>query len=449
MTMLRRTIFAEVTQLGEREVTIRMSTGGRARDGHILPPDCCDLTDYRLNPIVLWSHDPKEPVGNNEDVAADADGINARCLFADAGISPTADRICGLVKTGVIRALSIGFVITEGTPIDASRPKAGIRATKWELLECSFVSIPSDTGTKVTGRAAETEESTMSDERVALRRQLLVVDDTGLKLRGLYDVAQLCYLVQQLGYAQDSAAWEKSLEGDDSQVPAMLGDCLQQLGAALIAMTKEEVSELLANALGAAAIDDEKMDGERAYIEQAPTPFARSWRTALVHVRAGKAISAASAAKLSDAAGHLDRAAKAATDAAGSVGDATGHQEAIGDAHAAAQTAHGKAGDAIEAAAGSDPAGAAAALAKVWKQHTTIGKHLAAIGERCASMGDAAADAAGSIAGAQRGMRAAVRCMGVLFDDDPDDDAENLNGGRSADFDFRRRQVALLDLAGR
>jgi hypothetical protein len=65
--------------------------------------------------------------------------------------------------------------------------------------------------------------------------------------RGLYEVSWLASILSDLGYVTDCAAMEADWEGDGSKVPAMLQDALKQLGAALVAMTVEEVAELLAS----------------------------------------------------------------------------------------------------------------------------------------------------------------------------------------------------------
>jgi HK97 family phage prohead protease len=475
MTILRRTVPAEFTVLGDREVEVRMSTSARARDGHILEPDGCLLDNYRTNPIVLWDHDSGEPIGTNDNITVQPDCLTARTTFAPAGISQVADKICGLVKAGVIRAGSIGFNILAGDPIDPARPRAGLRVTSWELWEFSFVAVPADTGAIVTARNAaggpdnQQEDAGMAADpnrtaRLVLARSALLTPAAAApKLRGLYDVAQLAYLLQQLGYAKDSADWEKNLEGDDSVVPAMLGDALIQLGNSLIAMAQEEVGELLADTLTQKAIDDQKGEQiavvDRAYVAAAPTDRARAWRFAQARVRAGKAISAANAAKLSDACTHMERAAKGCTDAAGNLETASGHQEAIGDAHARAQTAHDKMATAIEAANGSAPADVAAQIAKVQQHHNALGKHLATIGDRCAAIGDVQADAGGAIAGAKRCMRSAVRCMRSVTDadgdtdstdiqtSDGDGDSEGSANDRAFAVDFRRRQAALMELS--
>ena len=71
-------------------------------------------------------------------------------------------------------------------------------------------------------------------------------DQAPLKIKDLYDVASLAYALNSLGYLQSNAAWEAEYEGDGSQVPQMIADACRALADALVAMTAEEVGELMA-----------------------------------------------------------------------------------------------------------------------------------------------------------------------------------------------------------
>jgi hypothetical protein len=63
--------------------------------------------------------------------------------------------------------------------------------------------------------------------------------------RGLYDVMWLAGTVLDLGYIVQCCEEEAAREGDGSKLPEMLASILKDLGAALIAMTVEEVTELV------------------------------------------------------------------------------------------------------------------------------------------------------------------------------------------------------------
>lgn len=589
--MQRRTVPAEVSMMGENQARIRMSTGNRARDGHILPPEACVLDNYRANPIQLWQHNPDEPIGRNDEITVGPDGIDAITTFAPPGVSPTADRIRGLVKADIIRGVSIGFEIIDAEPIDPNRPRNGLRATHWELLECSFVSVPADTGAVVTARAvteadwkmgasrdlaiddsdawdgAAAERSifehaggddfdpatarkgflfydaahpkergsykdpiahvvdgelkvpkgairaaasrlpqtdvpddvrssaeavldhykekagmTTTDDGRAFaakrirmltgklaQRQLMgspnpieVFEIEGPRVRGLYDVACLAHMLEHLGWIHGSAVWEAEVEGDDSKVPAMIGEALKGLGESLIAMTTEEVNELLTGKGldEVPPVEDVVVVEERAFVMAGKTPAIRVWRQgrAAMMLRAGKAISQANAAKIDEASGHLADAGARAEESAGHQAKASEHTEALTDSHARATTAHAKMAAAIEDANGSAPADVAAKIAKVQQAHKQIGTHLAAIGDRAAAIGDAQADAQGAIAGAQRCVRSAMRCVRSVQDANGDTDTTDIqtssgdgeSGGTENDraftADARSRALAALEL---
>lgn len=144
---------ATTSTLGDREVRVVASTSAAARDGHVLVAEGARLSNYRANPIVLWQHDPEQPVGRSTSIAAREGKLVADIEFAPPGISTTSDTICGLVKSGVITTLSVGFDPLDGEPLDPKSPRGGQRFTDWELLEISFCSVPVDTGAVVIGRS--------------------------------------------------------------------------------------------------------------------------------------------------------------------------------------------------------------------------------------------------------------------------------------------------------
>lgn len=237
---LRAAAQAVVSDLGDDEVEITLSTDGLARDGHVLVPQGGRLAEFKANPIILWSHDPAQPVGRASDVRVEGNKIVARVQFAPTGVSPKADEVRGLVKSGIVRGVSIGFVVRDATPLDPRKPYAGQRITDWELFEGSFVSIPADTGAGVTARAAAQEKRQAQPRLV----------------RDLYDVAWLAQFVTSLACLQDSVEWEAAYEEDGSPIPGQIKDVLAQLGQILVDMTAEEVAELLADEAGERAASD-------------------------------------------------------------------------------------------------------------------------------------------------------------------------------------------------
>jgi HK97 family phage prohead protease len=316
MSMIRQIVPAEINQLSEREIEVVMSTAVLARDGHILVPGGCRLDNYRANPIVLWSHNPDLPIGNAPDIIVEADKIRAKITFAPAGISAKADEVCGLMKSGVVRAVSVGFNPIDGEPLNSAKPRGGQRFTDWELLELSAVSVPSDPDALVTARAhgdAPMPESAPATREVRPSGSRAVIIPTGQ--RGLYNVACLAQLLGELGYQTDLAKWEAGIEQDGSKVPEMMATALYALGDAFLTMAEEEVAELLASVTeGMTAADeaDEELleEGERAHVRAATSPRVRAWRRALAvaNVRAGKKLSSETARCLREARAMHDEA---------------------------------------------------------------------------------------------------------------------------------------------
>jgi HK97 family phage prohead protease len=140
LNTIRRTLpLAVVKSAGAETRTFTISCGVEDRDGDILDPRGVVTTNYFKNPVVLWSHRyDAPPIGKTRALRATTD---AR-LEADVEFAPTAfaQEVKQLVDGGFIRAASVGFNPITYEP----RPGKGYHHTRWELLEWSVVSIPSN-----------------------------------------------------------------------------------------------------------------------------------------------------------------------------------------------------------------------------------------------------------------------------------------------------------------
>lgn len=246
----------------------KLSDSSVALDGHTLATEGWDLSRAKDNLPVLWAHDSEtveHVLGQWTNVRIDGDSLIADAQFVPREINPTAGMVLDMIDHGCLRMCSVGFVPTDGKP--SKRGPGSYDFTRQTLLEASIVPVGSlasaliqarDAGVDISparewakrnleidmfdpaSGAEPTPEESTEDNLPAERKSPVI------SKRGLYLVAQLACALEGLGYLTDCAEDEAEMEGDGSAVPAMLSDGLKALGAALIAMTEEEVSELLA-----------------------------------------------------------------------------------------------------------------------------------------------------------------------------------------------------------
>jgi len=532
------------------------------------------LDNYKLNPVFLWNHDVDlPPVARAEAIEVQGDEIVCQVRFPPAGISARADEIRGLVKASMINAVSVGFDPINGEPLDAKKPRAGMRVTDWEMLECSWCCVPVDPGSLVTARAKgktpdwrcgasrnlPVEDSDAWDGAAAeasvfswaggddfdpakARKAFLAYDaanpkkrgsyklpiahvvdgrlkvpkgairaaasrlantdipesvrekaravldhyeetagmaeqssDRSLKIRharalelapktpsfkrGLYDVASLAYLLQQLGFAHKASEYEEAMEEDtDSELPEMLGEACKVLGEALCAMTEEEVRELLED-VGGEEDDEDVPSEERAYVAEGKTPATRAWRRAIACLRAGKMLSATNAQKLEEASGHHTRAlkhAKALAEHQAAVGD---HLQTAKKAQSKAVDAHAAIGEALQAAK-DDPTKAPEHVGHAMKAHKALGAQHEALAQAHEDADDRNQDAGDAQNGIGRSIKSAQRCVRAVVDgstpggEDSDSKEHQTSSGTTEVDDgdderaLRLARVRALEAAG-
>ena len=91
----------------ERVVSMYLSTRDLDRDGEIVMPDGCDLTLWKMNPVIQWAHNLREPpIGKGLDIKSDGYGLLLKFQFAP---TPFAMELYELVKGGYLRTMSAGI----------------------------------------------------------------------------------------------------------------------------------------------------------------------------------------------------------------------------------------------------------------------------------------------------------------------------------------------------
>ena len=142
----------------ERRITATVSTAIVDHDGEVLLPSGMDKSIFNTNPLFMLYHDEQQfPLGqwDASTVLQRKHGIVGQATFIERSpYHPTdlewlPDTALWYVQTGVIKALSVGFI-----PIDRRAPTAKdigdfghdckCVTTKWQLLEISLCNSPTN-----------------------------------------------------------------------------------------------------------------------------------------------------------------------------------------------------------------------------------------------------------------------------------------------------------------
>lgn len=284
---------ADLANSSGRLISYVLSDTSVGRDNHVVAADAWQLESFLRNPVMPWAHDTSQPtIAKWVDIASRGNRLVGTAEYADHDTYPFADTIFRLVKGGFLNAVSTSWIPLEWKfTADRARP-GGVDFFKVDLLECSQVPVPALPTALVTARAqgidtaplvawaermldghnfailprAELEQLHREAQMPKQKRAKVpaappseadpepgvevvpapATNSIALSKRSLWHVGWLAMMLDDLGYLQDATEYEAAIEEDGSQVPAQLLAALKSLGDVLIAMTIEEVSELLA-----------------------------------------------------------------------------------------------------------------------------------------------------------------------------------------------------------
>lgn len=131
-------IIKSVTEEGDQlKIVGYASTADTDRVGDVIVPDAWTkggLNNYQKNPIILFNHNYGMPIGHATSLDVDGSGLKI-----EANISKSAGDTYGLIKDGVLRTFSVGFMIKDA---DYNQTTDGYIIRDAELLEVSVVSVP-------------------------------------------------------------------------------------------------------------------------------------------------------------------------------------------------------------------------------------------------------------------------------------------------------------------
>ena len=120
-----------------------MSTDIIDRQGDIVEQDW-KLANFKKNPIALWAHDNRQPIGLWERVRVEGGKLIGKLKLAEKGTSELIDTLRELVDQRILKAVSVGFIPGEYEAIDEDDPWGGYNLSANELMECSLCSVPAN-----------------------------------------------------------------------------------------------------------------------------------------------------------------------------------------------------------------------------------------------------------------------------------------------------------------
>jgi len=124
---------------GTRTIRGLASTPNVDRHGDVVVPGG---GDWNLPLPLLWQHRHDEPIGSVKEAKVTHDGLRIVAELAE-GLG-RADEAWEMIEAKLVDSFSIGFIGIKGSPIPT-----GTKWEKWELIETSIVTIPSNRESKI------------------------------------------------------------------------------------------------------------------------------------------------------------------------------------------------------------------------------------------------------------------------------------------------------------
>lgn len=168
-------------------------------------------------PLMLWQHNPDEPIGVWNEMADDGKGLFAKGKLLQ-GVR-RADEALIMLKAGAIQGMSIGYREVDVEPATNAEPR---KLVKLDLLEASIVSFPANRrarveAVKATGHFAEFAQRLRDGDAPSIKEFEDILREAGVPKAMATQIASV-------GYAK---AIRSESEGD--QAKSAISDALASL----------------------------------------------------------------------------------------------------------------------------------------------------------------------------------------------------------------------------
>lgn len=176
------------------------------RVGDIIVPGAFTKTLARhakdkSSPIMLWHHNPADPIGVWEGLEEDSKGLKGRGrLVLETARGREAH---ALLKAGAIRGLSIGYQTIKSAPDGNAR-----KLHELELVEISLTAVPANPKAIVT--SVKSEDLALSMEEFARRLR----DGEPMPIKAFEDILRDAGVPKALATQIASVGYAKAIRGE-------------------------------------------------------------------------------------------------------------------------------------------------------------------------------------------------------------------------------------------
>ena len=221
------------------------NTVDKDRGGDVIPEsawkDYDALSNYKKNPILLAYHDHKRPIGTCEQLEIDATGLKIT-----GKITKAAGDVYDLIKAGVLKAFSVGFMVKDAD-YDSKTDIFVIKAL--ELLEVSVVSVPMNQNSLFSvSKGFESEQDFLEFKKTFIQEPTEEIAEAPAKEQEIAETTE-----------EEN---KETLEMDKEELQKMIAEATAAAVTKGIEVGTSGAERLLADAKK--ALEDEKSEGLKA-----------------------------------------------------------------------------------------------------------------------------------------------------------------------------------------
>jgi HK97 family phage prohead protease len=140
---------------GAKSFVATISTDSVDRDNEVVLPEGMNSKDFEKNPVVLWNHNPETPIAKAVGLRRKSDRLTAKAVLASRPEDHEGewfpDTVHSLMKQGVVRGVSIGFLPLPGKTRSATKKDRDTFGSEvkrvhaqWKLMEFSVTPTPAN-----------------------------------------------------------------------------------------------------------------------------------------------------------------------------------------------------------------------------------------------------------------------------------------------------------------